>query len=367
MKFPKKYLVILHFVIVTALILTGCGGNGTKQSGNIQKTTANVENSTKVIEMNVNNITSSTHPNTYNVFEPWAKLVEEKTNGRVKVNLYNNGVLGKSQSALQDVSGGVYDVGLALPTYFYDTPLFPFTIGNLPFAFPDAKTASKIIEKFGEKNVKDGLEDVIIMGIAATDPYDLFSVKPIRKLEDVKGLKMRVQGKGDNEIIKAWGGVPVSIPLEDSYEALEKGTLDTQFYTPVGVRGSKAYEVAPYITKIGIYVTPVIPIMNRNFYNKLPDDLKKLFDEELNPKLADLLVESYTKEMEKAYDEIGKAIKGKGEIITLSPEELQKFKIPAKIQWDKWVEDANSKGYPGEQMMNDFKQMLKDEDITLPF
>jgi TRAP-type C4-dicarboxylate transport system substrate-binding protein len=370
----KKLLMIMSIVLAGVLLLAGCGGSSSNSAdgGNQSETggsdVSNDTGSKDVIEMNVSNFNPSTHHYAYNVYEPWAKLVEEKSGGRIKVNLYHGGTLGKSKTVPQDVAGGIADVGLVVTTYFYDTKYFPYTIGNLPYAFPDSEVASKVMTKFGEKYAMDAFEDVHYLGnVTTTDPYDLFSTKPIKKVEDLKGLKMRVQGKNDADLIKDWGAVPVSLPLEDVYEALQKGTLDTAFYTPIGAVGNKYFEVGPYITKMGITVTPLIPIMNKDFYNKLPDDLKKLFDEELGPKLADLFTESYTKELEKAYQDLEQGVKGKGEVITLTDDELNGFKVPAKRQWDSWVKEADQKGYPGEQMMDDFKKMLQEEGVSLPF
>lgn len=318
--------------------------------------------------MNVSNFNPSTHHYAYNVLDPWKKLVEEKSEGRIKVNLYHGGTLGKSSSVVEDVGGGLADVGLAVATYYYDTEFFPYTIGNLPFAFPDSASASKVLTAFGEKYAMDAYEDVHYLGYAtSTDAYDLFSTKPIKSVKDLKGLKMRVQGKGDTEVVKNWGAVPVSLPLEEFYEAMQKGTLDTGFYTPIGAVGNKYYEVGPYITQMGITVTPLIPIMNNDFYDKLPDDLKKLFDEEFGPRLGELFTESYTKELETAYEKLKSEVDGKGEFITLSPEEMKEFRGSAKSVWEDWVKDANDMGYPGEEMMAEFKKMLEAEGLELPF
>ena len=151
----------------------------------------------------------------------------------------------------------------------------------------------------------------------ATDGYDLFSSKAINSVEDLKDLKMRVNGKSENTFVKSIGGVPVSLSTEDTYEGLQKGTIDTTFYTPIGAEGLKLFEPAPFITKLSVSVTPVVPIMNKDFYNDLPDDLKTLFDEELNPKLTEMFTESYETELKSSYEKLTTAVDSKGEMITL--------------------------------------------------
>jgi TRAP-type transport system periplasmic protein len=361
----RKFLLLLSVVLAGILVLAGCGGSKTNNASDSgEKNGASKE----VIEMNVSNFNPSTHHYAYNVYEPWKKLVEEKSDGRIKVNLYHGGTLGKSSTVLEDVGGGLADVGLVVSTYYYDTKFFPYTIGNLPFAVPDSAKGAKVMTKFGEKYAKDAFEDVHYLGgVTTTDAYDLFATKPVKNIKDVKGLKMRVQGKGDTQVVENWGAVPVSLPLEEFYEALEKGTLDTGFYTPIGAVGNKYYEAGPYITKMGITVTPLIPVMNNDFYEKLPDDLKKMFDEEFGPRLSELFTESYTKEVDNAYKELEKQVKGKGEFITPSAGDLSGFKKSSKSVWDDWVKDADKMGYPGEEMMKEFKKLLKEEGVELPF
>ena len=103
-----------------------------------------------------------------------------KTDGRVKVNLYHGSALGKSSSVYQDVSGGLYDVGLIVANYFYHTGFFPYTIGNLPFALEGPEEGENILKEFGEKYAIKDLSEIIVLPPTATDGYDLFTTKPIR-------------------------------------------------------------------------------------------------------------------------------------------------------------------------------------------
>ncbi|MDQ1002205.1 TRAP-type C4-dicarboxylate transport system substrate-binding protein [Neobacillus niacini] len=119
------------------------------------------------------------------------------------------------------------------------------------------------------------------------------------------------------------------------------------------------------MTKVDAYMTYNVPVMNRKFYNSLPDDIKKIFDEELNPKFVELMTKSYLNEIEKL-DSLFVDSGGK-EVITLSKEELDKFKGTVKPIWDQWVEDANERGYPGEEMMNDFIELRKSEGLQTHF
>jgi TRAP-type transport system periplasmic protein len=359
MFYKKKLLFMVSLLLVVTIVLAGCGSDSTSSN--------NGGSDTKVIEMDVSNYNPSTHSWGSNVYEPWKKYVEEKTNGRVKVNVYHGGALGGSGSVYQDVKGGLYDVGLVVANYFYDTGFFPYTIGSLPFAFDSSESAHNVLGEFAQKYTENKLTDIVVMGATSTDAYDIFSSGPVRSVDDLKKLKMRVNGKSEPAFVDALGGVPVSLVTEEIYEGLEKGTINTAFYTPIGSIGMKMFEPAPYVTKLGVSVTPLVPVMNKDFFNELPDDLKKLFEEDLNPKFAELFTQNYTNLLEESYKTLEKEVSGKGEIITLSDEEMKNFKEAGNTAWDAWIKDANAKGYDGEKMVEEFSKMLEEEGYPTPF
>ena len=322
-------------------------------------------------QLDLGNWTPSTHHLAVNAFEPWKKIVEEKTKGRVKVNVHHGGVLGTSKATLNDVKGGVYHVGLMASSYYYDTPLFKLTIGELPFAVPGSAVGAKVMTEFVDKHAKDVFDKLNVknMGVFGTDGYVMFSTRPIRRIEDLKGMKLRAAGKAWVQIGKDWGAVPTPMMTEEAYAALERGTLNVMQISPTSGMGYKYHEPAPYVTQLGAPLIIAGMIMNKAFYDKLPAELKKQFDEELNPALVNLITESYDKGANGSYDkmrEIFKA-KGKGEVIALSPEERAKFVKPTEPEWAAWVNEANKRGYPGEAMMADFKAILKKHGLAPPF
>ncbi|MDQ0269686.1 TRAP transporter substrate-binding protein [Cytobacillus purgationiresistens] len=352
----KKYVGIL-LVLLISIGLAACSSSAGK----------NENAANKVYELDVNNWQPSTHHYAYNAWEPWKELVEEKTDGRVKVNLYHGSSLGKSSSVYQDIKGGLYDASLLVTNYFYDTSFFPYTIGGLPFAFEGPSEASAILKDFGEKYAKEGLEDVILMPPTSTDGYDLFSTKPIKSIADLKNKKMRTSGKSENAFIEALGGIPVSITSEGIYEGLEKGMIDTAFYTPIGAEAIKYDEPAPYITKMGVLVNPLIPLMNKEFFESLPEDLQKLFEEELNPALSEMFTKSYESELEESHNKLQDAVKTRGEFKTLSASETEEYRSNGKAAWDLWIKDADQKGYDGQEMVDELFKMLEEAGYPVPY
>lgn len=367
----KKIIFVFLSVVLLLVFLAACNDNSNDVQGSNDNSDSsdNIngnENTDEVFELVINNSNPSTHHWAYNVYEPWAELVEEKTEGRVEVTLYHGGTLGEVSTALQDIRGGVYDVGFLSASLFYEE-LFPLTIGNLPFAFPDSITTTDVMHEIALEYEEELFDGVIYMGMSSTDPFIFYSNKPIKSVEDVKGKSFRVAGRGEVLLTELWGGTPVSIPPADIYTSIDRSTIDGAIYSPIGGYGIKIHEVAPYLTTLPISTSPAMPIMSKEFFDKIPEDLQQLFKEELNPKLAELFVDSYTNELTKAYEETESAIEGKGEIIELSENEFNEFKKYSEDRWNEWIEDANERGYDGEKMMNDFKQKLEDAGLDLPF
>ncbi|MBI5912757.1 MAG: TRAP transporter substrate-binding protein DctP, partial [Betaproteobacteria bacterium] len=201
------------------------------------------------IQLDFGNWVPSTHHLSVNAFEPWKKMVEQKTQGRVKVNVHHGGVLGTSKAALDDVKGGVYQVGLMCTAYYYDTPLFKLTVGELPFAISGSMVGTKVMTEFVDKHAKDVFDKLNIknVGVFSSDPYVLMSAKPIRRIEDLKGMKLRAAGKGWVQIAKDGGAVSTPMLLEVAYRAVVRGTIDAMQTTLGSALVFIYYEPAPYV------------------------------------------------------------------------------------------------------------------------
>lgn len=351
---------ILFAMLLAILIIGGCSSEDESVS-----TSASSED--EIYELNINNWNASTHHYVYNVYEPWKELVEEKTDGRVQVNIHHGSSLGAASSVYQDVSGGLYELALLVTTYFDDTAFFPYTIGSLPFAFDNPKDASDVLTEIGDEFVRDTIDDVILLNPTSTDPYDIFSTTKVESVEDLKGKKMRVNGKGDVPFVEALGAVPVNMATDEVYEALERDTMDAMFYTSIGAIGNRFHEPAPYVAKLGANAAPMVPIMNKNFFESLPEDIQQMFEDEFNQKLTDLFNESYTVELDESHEILKEELSDRGGFIELSDDVIADFREKGVGSWDVWVEEAEKSGYDGEAILDFFINSLEEKGLPLPF
>ncbi|MCM3766169.1 TRAP transporter substrate-binding protein [Neobacillus niacini] len=366
-----KLTFTVFTLVVMIFALAACGGN--PSSGNETKGEEKGNSEQKSISLKFGSWTPETHHTQTNAFEPWAKLVGDETDGVVNIDVQGGSVLGGSQQSLQDVSGGVYDIGYTVAQYYPDTPLFKMTVLDLPFAFINAKDhyqkKVKVAERFVNEYVKEEFEKmgVKLLGVYSSDPLTIFSTTPIKSVKDLKGKRILLQGANWDPIIKGWGGTPVSVAIEDLYSALDRKTLDVSLYAPAGAYSTKIYEPAPYITNLPISGVSAVAIMNLDKYNDLSPDMQKRFDEEFSPKLMELWQGSFLKTMDQAINQLSKEVEGKGEIIQPNNEDIEGFMEPAKGVWKQWINEANKKGYDGQKLMDGFLRIMKEEGVEPPF
>jgi len=339
-----------------ALTLSACGGDD--DGGSTGKT----------YTLKLATPTPAAHHWSKNALNPWIDLVKEKTDGRVKVELYEGGSLGSFTSVLTDLEGGLYDVGMVIPSYFLKSKAFAYSALTLPFAYPDPETGGKIgsayMKAIGDQTKIDGVR---YLGTAVSDTYVAFSTKKIQTIDDLRGKKIRAQSALDGSIAKSWGGTPVDVPIQESYEAIEKSVIDVSPYSPVGSLGLKTYEVAPYVLATDAWGTVTIPAMSEKFYSGLPDDLKKLFDDDLGPALADLMQQSYVKEDKNARETLKSLTKENGgEWIELDDAERDKFRASAGTQWDEWVKSADKQGFDGKALLDAYLTAMKAAGVEPP-
>lgn len=226
---------------------------------------------------------------TYSVFFPpshaqaktamaWAKEIEKLTGNKVEIAVFPGGTLTKAPQCYSGVVKGISDLGFSL--FAYTRGRFPVMAAvDLPMGYPSGEVASKVAEEFEITFKPKELDDVKVLYLHAHGPGLLHTKKPVRKLEDLKGMKIRATGLSA-KVVKALGGVPVAMPQGGTYEALKKGVVEGTFGPMEVLKGWKQAEVVKYTTEcysVG-YTTTFFVVMNRDKWNALPPDVQKIFE-----------------------------------------------------------------------------------------
>ncbi len=287
--------------------------------------------------------------------EEWAKEIEEHSKGRVKITTFPGGSLTKAPQVYEGVINDISDIGMSC--FAYTRGRFPLLEGlDLPLGYPDGMTATKIANEMVKKYKPEEVSDTHILYIHAHGPGILASKKPVRKLEDLKGMKVRATGLSA-KIVESLGGNPVAMSQPETYEALQKGVVEATFCPIETLKGWKQAEVIDYVTDTSIigYTTAMFVTMNLEKWNSLPDDIKEIFNE-TNEKYILKHGEAWDKA-----DEEGEAFvkELKREFISLPEDEYPLWKEKVQPIMDNYVKQMEEKELPGEAFLQDIKDLLE--------
>ena len=207
--------------------------------------------------------------------------LEERSNGRIKVELFFGGVLGNERELMDFVQTGVLQ---GTRGGFFADANPKFILFTLPFLVDDWDQAQRLVKSDFTRKINEGAREwgfhVPATGISQGVRAHTNNKKPIRHPDDLKGLKMRVPSQEVYvQTSKAFGANPQELPYVEVYQALQTGVVDGQDNAPSNIWDFKIHEVSEYLT-ITNYATGPDPLMvNLGWYESLPYDLKIIFDE----------------------------------------------------------------------------------------
>ncbi|MGD9227182.1 MAG: TRAP transporter substrate-binding protein [Desulfobacterales bacterium] len=225
------------------------------------------------------NTQSENHPRSQSMVF-FKNLIEKASQGQIKVETYFSGVLGKEAEVLDMVKQGLVQ---GCRGGLFERANKKFLIYTLPFMFEDAEKAIKVIRSdFGKKINQGALENgfhIPATGVVGGMRNMTNSKRPVAKVEDLAGLKMRLP---PNELsiksFKALGANPQQVAYTETYMALKTNVVDGQENPFSNIVDMKFYEAQKFLSLINWQVHPDPFYVNPAWYNNLPDNLKAVFD-----------------------------------------------------------------------------------------
>jgi TRAP-type C4-dicarboxylate transport system substrate-binding protein len=256
--------------------------------------------------------------------KPMIDWIQKVTNNKIQITWFNPGALASVGETYDALSKGVFDAAALYPGFY--TGIMPE--GNieqgLPWGWKDAKAHGLSLFQFGlfdlMKKVYAKHNIHLLAHYTMGDIYNIGTVKPVAKLDDLKGMKIRAVGVY-GEYVKALGATPVSIPYSEMYMALKMGTVDGILASAGSLISGKLGEVLrnyllPTTNSIGFVVG-----VNQKSWDALPADLKDLLDKTA-PQAAVQIAVMYSGLVDNS---VTKIIKDYGvKFVTLSEADQQK-------------------------------------------
>ncbi len=211
-------------------------------------------------------------------FVPFAELVERETMGRLRLEAFTDRMLHGPGDGFKAAVTGITDYTHAYATY-QPGSFKLLHAPQLPFLFPTPQVASLVVEELYPRFFKAEYErmGVYLAHCDCTSPYNIISKTPIRRLEDLRGLKIRVTGGLTSEIYRELGAVPVSIAAAEIYPAFQRGILDAVSLALSDMVAYRLQEIGPYYTRVDTNVVLLHYCLNRRTFDALPDDLREQF------------------------------------------------------------------------------------------
>jgi TRAP-type C4-dicarboxylate transport system substrate-binding protein len=286
----------------------------------------------------------------------FADEVKKKTNGQVEITIYPVGTLTPPTKTYDAVAKGIADIGMSCPLWVAGR--FPMSeIMEMPSDIPSSWVTTKVYTDLFARFPFKEYDDVHILYLHGPGRNVLSTKdKPVEKLEDLSGLKLRTSG-ATIDLIKAWGAVPRAMAMSEAYEALAKGVVQGNFAVPETLKGFKHAEVVKYISILPVSTSSCqFVAMNKKKWNSLPESVKKVFTEvskEYAEKQA--MVWMY-------YDWAGieyfKSL-GAGRQITVIPaEQKPQWEKPAIGVLEKYVSDKTAMGLPAKEYVKAFQERV---------
>lgn len=211
--------------------------------------------------------------------EKFAELVDKKSGGRLKVQVFPGGVLGSDQANVSALQGGTLEMA-AMNSGIFSSLVKDFAIYDFPFLFGNPREADAVVDGPFGQNLHKKLEDKGLVGLAY---YELGfreltnSKRPIQKVEDIAGLKLRVIPSPINvDWVKALGANPTPLPFPELYAALEQKAVDGQENPVATIKGAKLYEVQKYMTLTNHQYNPQSVVISKKFWEQLPPADQKI-------------------------------------------------------------------------------------------
>ncbi len=206
-------------------------------------------------------------PTFKDVIKPWADAVNAE--GVIKIDTFPSGALGRNpRLQLKMVLDGVADMAWHVPAY---TPgRFPDNaVMELPNIIRDVKESSIAFRRLHDRGLLRGYDKYYVPLLATTHPYFINTVKPVKKIADLKGLKLRAGGPVASASMKALGAVPVGMPIPAVAENISKGVLDGSAAEWNVMYAFRIVEVAKnhYMARLG--TVPLVVLFNRDVYDGL--------------------------------------------------------------------------------------------------
>ena len=268
------------------------------------------------------------------VMKPFAETVQSETNNAVVFDLFPNGALGRNPGQQpQMVIDGVADVAWVVPSY--SPGRFPDTeVLELPGLFKDLRESSLVATRLNQHKALNDYGDFYVIGLWGTAPYSIHTNFPVNSIADLKGKTIRASSKTESAALRAFGAVPIGMPVTEIPEAISRGTISgtTSHMSPFFDFGLDRVTNNHFF--IGLGVVPLAVLMNKKKFDALPQSARDVIARNAGDALTEMWIKSVTSYNQANLEKLKSNPKNK---VVFPPQaqldEAQKLLTPVRDQW----------------------------------
>ena len=290
------------------------------------------------------------------LLQEWAKRVEQQTGGKVHFTIYPVGTLVPPLEIYEALIKGVMDVGFA-PDGFVPAR-FPLQIGiaqcmlGVSSAEVGTRIRMEIFKKFPA--VREEFKDSHVLFFFVDAPSNIHTRSPALTLQDFQGMQIRCP-PGVPPWVKALGAAPVSMSMDETYLALQKGIVQGYTGPNETLKNFRLAEVTKHTSIIRYYSAAFFVAMNLKTWEKLPSDVKKVIDDLNEWGMTEMAKVADTGTL--AGEQFAKGLNH--EFISPTPQALEEIYKNIRPLHDAWAADMEAKGKPGKAIITELYQVMK--------
>lgn len=293
--------------------------------------------------------------------QPWAQKIQTESQGRLRIQIFPSMQLGGAPPQLFDQArDGVADIIWTLPG---NTPgRFPrIEVFELPFV-ADRRAApnAKAVWEFYQTHLRDEFREVHPITVWAHDGGVIHANKEVRRMEDLRGLKLRFPTRQAGEALRALGAAPIGMPVPQVPEAVSQRVIDGAVVPWEVVPSIRLQELVRHHTEIpgnpALYTATFILAMNPARYAGLPAELRQVLDANSGMAAAEMAA--------KVWDEQGPVVREQvarrrdNRIVQITEAEKERWMIATRPVLDSWIAGSRERGFDGAALLADARGLI---------
>ena len=343
----KKIRFIIPLFLIFLMVFSACGNQNEEASSNSNRTDSNSvanngsntnDETNSEVEAQVITVAHQqpeTHPVNISFTEKLEPMIEENSNGQLKVEIYGGAQLGGERDVMEQTQANQVQITHISPVLGSIYP--PVNLTDLPYLFKDFDHVDSVLEgELGQQILEGMAEETGLRGMAFIDNgfrQITNNVREINSLSDLEGLKIRVpEAPISIENLSALGANVETISYDELYSALQQGVVDGQENAYTTAASGKFYEVQKYVAETRHMYGQNVILVNDQWFTNLSAELQEVVTEAIKETAR------YHNELHRGQEEENKQLLVDNGMILTEPD-LTEFREASEVVYEKFYEE----------------------------